>query len=58
MEPNGKAIKSAPPRFEEKPRNRTSGEELNRANQILKALLEEYKGAAISPVTLNGNWQA
>jgi hypothetical protein len=28
---------------------------MKRANQILKALLEEYKGAATSPVTLNGN---
>jgi hypothetical protein len=32
----------------------TTGEELKRANQILKALLEEYKGAADSPSALNG----
>jgi len=30
----------------------TTEEESKRANQILKALLEEYKGAADSPVAL------
>jgi len=48
MEPNGKAIKSAPLRFEEKPRNPTS-------QGSLSGLSDEFKDALKDPNKINEN---